>query len=161
MRNRSSSEFLRGWPWLIVVCEWHHSIIPPEQRSRVGIVCVAGSPGICHAKYTEWQNMPSFVVLTVQRDAVPQSRCCRFIAPPDNISGALCVKACVIASPRDKTQCVPACRKLLACRTEVSSRILAEASLQALKQLGNCFNSSIQALLWAVNHTKTYHHDGM
>jgi hypothetical protein len=111
-----------------------------------------------HAEYTERQSMPSFVVLTVQSDAVPLRRCWRFIAPPDNINGAVCVKACVIASPHDKTQCVSACRSLLACRTEVSSRIFANAGLQAVKTARNCFSSSIQALFWNVNHPKTYHH---
>jgi hypothetical protein len=94
-------------------------------------VCVEGPPRTCRVEYPEWENMPSYV----QRDAVcygARWRCWRSIAPPESISRAMCVKACVIASPHDKAQCVPACRILLACTREVSSRISAEASLEAL-----------------------------
>ena len=121
-------------------------------------MCVKGTPRTCRAACIEWENMPSFVALTVQRDAVRYGarwRCLRSIATPESVSRAMYMKACVIASPHDKVQCVPSRRILLACTTEVSSRISAEASLEALKQLGNCFSiCSIQAEFSGRNITR-------
>jgi hypothetical protein len=59
MWNPPSSEFLRSWQF-IVGCESHRAVLRSSAVAPT-LYVEKGSPGICCAECTEWQNMPVYL----------------------------------------------------------------------------------------------------